>query len=211
LIWINLANLLPSFRSVRKLSQEEKDDLLDDIQTYWDSYIDNCSGSITTKVHLLKEHVKRLLEFYGTVGLFAEDAMESIHAIINGLARRYCALDKKRRTTQIVRGVEGRKRMSVAKEMMKPALKRSRRQGVVRDVGATTPEIADDNYDVEVANAVLFLEPFETAEAEDTFHGLETKVTHCQKCRDVGTDMLVPDLLLPLHCLIVHSEKGAEI
>jgi hypothetical protein len=33
----------------------------------------------------------RLLEFYGTVGL--EDAMESIHAIINGLTWRYCALD----------------------------------------------------------------------------------------------------------------------
>jgi hypothetical protein len=93
LIWINLANLLPSLRSVRKLSRKEKDDLLDDIQTYWDSYIDNCSGSVTPKLHLLKEHLVRLLEFNGTVGLFAEDAMESIHAIINGLAWRYCALD----------------------------------------------------------------------------------------------------------------------
>jgi hypothetical protein len=118
-------------RSVRKLSRKEKDDLLDDIKTYWDSYIDNCSSSVTPKVHLLKEHVERLLEFYDTVGLFAEDAMESIHAIINALARRYCALDATRRTKQIARSLEGRKRTSLASETRsvdesKPTVKRSR-------------------------------------------------------------------------------------
>jgi hypothetical protein len=208
---------LPSLRSVRKLSRKEKDDLLDDIKTYWDSYIDNCSGSVTPKVHLLKEHVERLLECYDTVGLFAEDAMESIHAIINALARRYCALDATRRTKQIARSLEGRKRTSLASEMRsvdesKPTVKRSRRQGVSRDVGATTPDIADDKYDVGVANAVSFLEQIETADAEQQpFLSIGTKVINCQKCKDAGTDRPVPEVLLPLHCLIAHSEKGAEI
>jgi hypothetical protein len=43
------------------------------------------------KVHLVELLVNRLLDFSDTVGLFAEGAMESIDAIINGLARRYCA------------------------------------------------------------------------------------------------------------------------
>ena len=160
--------------------------------------------------------MKHLLEIYGTVGLFAEDAMESIHAIINGLARRYCALDATRRTTQIARSLESRKRTSVGNEMRrvdesKASRKRSRRQGVSRNMGATTPEIADDKYDVGVANAVSFLEQIESDDAEQTFLSIGTKVIHCQKCKDAGTDRPVPEVLLPLHCLIVHSEKGTEI
>jgi hypothetical protein len=32
---------------------------------------------------------------YGTIGFWAEDAVESIHVIVNVLSRRYLALDKK--------------------------------------------------------------------------------------------------------------------
>jgi hypothetical protein len=131
--------------------------------------------------------------------------------------RRYCALDNTRRTTQVVRGIEGRKRISVGNEMRrvdesKPAAKRSRRQGVIRDAGATTPEIADDKYDVGVANAVSFLEQIETSDAErQSFLSIGTKVINCQKCKDTRTETPVPEVLLPLHYLVVHSEKGAEI
>jgi hypothetical protein len=118
-IWAALNELLPHFRSVRKLARSEKDNLLEDIQKYWDTYIENCSGSVTTKLHLLKDHVKRLLETYGTIGLFAEDAMESIHAIINELARRYAPLDGTRKVKQIVRALSGRTITSVAHETMK--------------------------------------------------------------------------------------------
>jgi hypothetical protein len=94
----------------------------------------------------------------------------------------------------------------------KPAAKRSKRQGVIRDVGATTPKIADDKYDVGVANAVSFLEQIETSEAErQSFPSIGTKFINCKKCKDTGTETPVPEVLLPLHYLIVHSEKGAEI
>jgi hypothetical protein len=113
-----------------------------------------------------------------------------------------------------VRSLEGRKRTAVGREMRrvdesKPTVKRSRRQGVSRDVGATTPEIADDKYDVGVANAVSFLEQTETVDGEERF--LRIEVVHYQKCKDTATDTPVPEVLLPLHCPIVHSEKGAEI
>ncbi len=115
-----------------------------------------------------------------------------------------------------MRGLEGRKRTAVGKEMRrvdesKPAAKRVRRQGVSRDVSATTPEIADDKYDVGVANAISFLDQIETMDGEEPFLSIGTKGVHCQKCKDTGTDTPVPEVLLPLHCLIVHSEKGAEI
>jgi hypothetical protein len=92
-----------------------------------------------------------------------------------------------------------------------PNRMRSRRQGVSSGGGAVTTEIADDKYDVAVANAVSFLKQVETVDAERTFLGPNTQVIYCQKCKDAGTDMAVPHVLLPLHDLIVHSEKGAEI
>jgi hypothetical protein len=35
-----------------------------------------------------------VLDLYGTIGFWAEDAVESIHSILNVLIRRYAALDK---------------------------------------------------------------------------------------------------------------------
>jgi hypothetical protein len=164
--------------------------------------------------------VKRLLvETYGTIGIFAEDAMESIHAIINELARRYAPLDATRRTKQTVRALGGRKLTSMATKALKveerkPPRKRSRRQGVSSKGGVVMNEIVDDKYDVAIANAVSFLKQIETAdgaEAEHTFVGSDTEVIYFEKCKDAGTDMAVPQVLLPLHDLIVHSDKGAEI
>jgi hypothetical protein len=64
-------------------------------------------------------------------------------------------------------------------EVSKPTIQRSRRQGVSRNVDATTPEIAGDKYDVWVANAVLLLQQIETADAEETFLSIGTKVINC--------------------------------
>jgi hypothetical protein len=64
---------------------------------------------------------------------------------------------------------------------------------------------------VAVASAVSFLEQIESTDAEHTFLGTDTIVIHCEKCRSAGNDTLVPQVLLPLHDLIVHSEKDAEI
>jgi hypothetical protein len=96
----------------------------------------------------------------------------------------------------------------------KPPRKRSRRQGVSSKGGVVTNEIVDNKYDVAIANAVSFLKQIETAdgaEAEHPIFGSDTEVIYCEKCKDAGTDMAVPRVLLPLHDLIVHSDKGAEI
>jgi hypothetical protein len=92
--------------------------------------------------------VKRLLEMYGTIGLFSEDAMESIHAVVNALARRYAALDTERRVIQSTRSMEGRKRTGIAATKRKinehkPIIKRRRTQGACKDGGVSTIEIVD--------------------------------------------------------------------
>jgi hypothetical protein len=104
-IWAALWKLLPSFRSVTKLTWAKKDIFLQDIDLYWDVYIINCGGSINPKLHLLKDHVKRLLGIFDTIGLFSEDAMESIHAVVNALARWYAALDAERMVMQFTRSL----------------------------------------------------------------------------------------------------------
>jgi hypothetical protein len=83
---------------------------------------------------------------------------------------------------------------------------------VSRDAGANTPEIADDKYDMGVANALSFLEQIETADAEQQpFLSIGTKVINCQKCKDTGTETPVPQVLLPLRYLIVHSERCRDL
>lgn len=54
-----------------------------------------------------------MLKLYGTIGFFAEDSMESIHAIVNALANQFAALDKSRRCTQVLRVLASRKMSSM--------------------------------------------------------------------------------------------------
>lgn len=44
------------------------------------------------KVHILEVHLPAFAEKWGSVGLFAEDAAESIHALMNKLHRRYACI-----------------------------------------------------------------------------------------------------------------------
>jgi hypothetical protein len=105
--------------------------------------------------------MERLLESYDTVGPFPKDAMESIHAIVNALARQYAALNATRKLKQINRALESRKQTSVtiAKTKVdecKPTKKRSRRQGAKKEGGASTIEIVDNKrHDVVLENAFI--------------------------------------------------------
>ncbi len=80
--------------------------------------------------------------------------------------------------------------------------------------GVVKIESLENMHDGAIENAVAFLKQIETAdgaEAEHPIFGSDTEVIYCEKCKDAGTDMAVPRVLLPLHDLIVHSDTGAEI
>jgi hypothetical protein len=109
-IWDAFNTIFPILWSKEKIkTKTEIQAFLDAINDFWVAYIDNCEGSVATKICLLVMHAKWYLRRYGTIGFFTEDTLESIHAIVNRLAKMYASLDKTRRGTQILRTMASRK------------------------------------------------------------------------------------------------------
>ena len=216
----SFAAVLPLFRKTGLLSDTEQQKLIVNIEKFWEAYIKHSNGSVTLKIHQMVSHTQEWLKIYGTVGLFTEDSVESIHAIVNALARRYASLDKERKATQIMRAIESRKMMSNAEEE-KSTKKRKRRQG---RTDGTAPEEAVANVaqaaltESIVGAATLFLDQWsqnendtglEETETEDYFPPFELK--NCSCCRDFADeDNFLPDLLLPLHTALCHTAIGAK-
>ena len=105
--WDLFAEIASLIRTTRKLSAAEEDTLLELIDDFLKAYED-INASITIKVHMLV-HLFLFLAEYGPPGLFAEDSIESGHAVINQLTRRYAPLDEERRIKQILRAWKARK------------------------------------------------------------------------------------------------------
>ena len=51
--------------------------------------------NISLKMHVLEVHLPEMGERYGTTGLFSEDAIESIHAVLMGHERRCAGMGNK--------------------------------------------------------------------------------------------------------------------
>jgi hypothetical protein len=225
----SFSRVAPSLRAARLLSLPERASLLNDIQEFWEDYVLHSEGSVTIKIHMLVHHCKEMLERYGTIGLFAEDGMESIHAVVNTLARQYASLDPKRRATQIIRQAAGRKRTSTLLEKETVKVKGEQKKKRQRIQGERkAPVVVVDNEQhtdpvrmatEEALNAFFAkaphlrnqhrMMPHEEQDEEQTenitFPNFE--LVACSKCRNLTSDdALVPDLLFPLHCLVTHAE-----
>jgi hypothetical protein len=85
------------------LTEKQQDDLLLYTKKFASVYKESSSNSIKIKMHLLLAHLELHLLKYGTVSLFAEDSMESIHALLNKLRREYASLDGERKTKCIIK------------------------------------------------------------------------------------------------------------
>lgn len=81
------AEVLPLLCKIEKLEPNECSTFLDSIAEFWDAYINKSDGSITIKIPMLHDHVEKLLKMYGTIRLFVQDSVESIHAIVYILAQ----------------------------------------------------------------------------------------------------------------------------
>jgi hypothetical protein len=220
-IWDSFNAILPVLRSKEKIETEKIQAILDDINDFWVAYIDNCEGSVTTKLHLLIAHAKWYLLTYGTIGFFTEDALESIHAIVNRLAVTYAALDKTRRGTQILRAMASRKsemldRVQVetkkygekgktrkrARQGSKPNLQCSREESEVEK--AIDEALSDFFGNDKTLNELTMLH----TETENPFEYPSDKaLIECELCRSgLNQDVFIPKTLAKLHHLAVHQE-----
>jgi hypothetical protein len=216
-IWESFATIAPLLRSRRKFTIREQEDLILDTKEFGMRYKEKSSSNITYKMHLLFAHLEDRLKTYRTIGLFSEDSMESIHAVVNRLDRVYASLDSERKTKAILQSLEATKKRSLTKqstqiiESLKKGEvkeKKKRRQGV----GKAT------NYDANIADDFNMLASAAT-ESLRNWNWISTDVDEpdypashliyeevpCEHCLEhLGVDVKISSQLMELHYLIKH-------
>ena len=92
-VWTAFAELLPLVRATRLLTNAEVEKLCAAAaavsSAYRAAYPD---VHIQLKIHIIESHLPKFARRWRSVGLFAEDACESMHAIVNRLNRRYACV-----------------------------------------------------------------------------------------------------------------------
>ena len=109
-VWNLWKSILPTVRAARKLSSEEIEQLNVDVEAFCKTYKEKTNGSITIKLHILAAHLAEQIATFGTIGMFCEDSLESIHAIVNSVARVYSMAPPKERAGLVFKSLHARKR-----------------------------------------------------------------------------------------------------
>jgi hypothetical protein len=102
-VWDCFTNIFPLLRSTRLLEITERADLITYIEEFGELFTKKTTKNPTPKMHSLFSHVKACLKKYGTVGLFAEDSLEVIHALANQIVAAFQYLDGDCQTKQVLR------------------------------------------------------------------------------------------------------------
>ena len=104
----------------------------DEINKEW-----RAKGHTPLKVHIIEKHLPEFAETHGSVGLFAEDACESIHALCNKLSRRYaCIRGDVDRDKAMINGLRLLQSKRVAKDSAETAKSRKRKNRAAADDGS---------------------------------------------------------------------------
>lgn len=99
-MWQAWADLHPLARAARLLSDAEVDALCDAA-----TRVSSATRAaypkthVQLKIHIIESHLIKFARRWRSVGLFAEDACESIHALINRLNRRFACVHGERKAS----------------------------------------------------------------------------------------------------------------
>jgi hypothetical protein len=107
-VWDCFAKNFTLLRSTRLLEMMERADMIAYIEEFVELFTKNTTKNPTPKMHSLFSHVEACLKKYGTVGLFAEDTLEVIHALVNHIVAALKYLDGDCQTKQVLRFFVGR-------------------------------------------------------------------------------------------------------
>lgn len=215
--WDLFAELAPLLRTTRRLSPAEEETLLKLIDDFLVAY-EAINASITIKIHILV-HLFLFLDEYGPPGLFAEDSIESGHAVINQLGRRYAPLDEKRRIQQILRAWKGRKIVRGGGENKKKKAKAaaassdgtgSKKRKHLQGSGAGDGSAVEEATVKAIARCVGILTDVEDGNDDEGEHGnreiqIPRDLYRCEKCSEhLDEDKEVPVCFRELHDLLYH-------
>ena len=118
--------IVPLFRASRLLSRSERESLIAEINNFA-SVAKIANISITMKMHHLIHHAQHIaLEAYNAIGYFAEDALESIHALVIKYCNRFSQMDGDRQGKQVLCSLQLDKqdKHATANKMVKEEKKR---------------------------------------------------------------------------------------
>ena len=205
------AEILPLLHTTQKLEPNEHTTLLNSIAEFRDAYMDKSKGSITIKIHMLFNHVKKQLNKYGTIGLFVEDSVKSIHAIVNILAHWYAALNPERRSTQVMRALAMWNKTSISKLSRKKDDGKDIQRKRKRDQGGRTVENIEEVHAAALDPAVTFAsQSFLNVVQSPTTEPLEPFSNEtCACCHEfLGEDVSIPSVYMPLHQQLCHIDVG---
>jgi hypothetical protein len=102
-VWDCFAKIVPLLHSTRTLEMTERADMIAYIEEFGELFTKNTMKNPTPKMHSLFSHFEACLKKFGTVGLFAEDSIEVIHALVNRIVAAFQSLDVDRQTKQLIR------------------------------------------------------------------------------------------------------------
>jgi hypothetical protein len=168
-------------------------------------------------MHLLFAHLQSHLERYHTAGLFSEDSMESIHAVINRLDRVYASLDSERKTKAILQSITATKKRSLAKQNAQisknankdvPIMKQKQRQGVAKENTAVSTFV--DVIAILAPDAMKHLRDWNWGTndpKEPDYPGFHMQYDEvlCEDCRvHLNCDERISSQLADLHNLVIH-------
>jgi hypothetical protein len=103
-----LSKIVPLLHSTRLLEVMERADMMIYIEEFGELFTKNTTKNPTPKMHSLFPHAEACLKKYGTVGLFAEDSLTVIHALVNRVVAAFQYFDGDRQTKQVLRFFVGR-------------------------------------------------------------------------------------------------------
>jgi hypothetical protein len=101
-VWDLFARNVPLIRSTILLEVTYRVDLLAYIKEFGELFTNNTTNNPMPKMHALFSHCEYYLKIYGTIGLFAEDALEVIHAFVNRVFGAFQSLDGYIQTKQLL-------------------------------------------------------------------------------------------------------------
>ena len=186
-------------------------------------------------MHILAAHLAEQIGIYGTIGMFCEDSLESIHAIVNSVARIYASAPAKERTGLVFQSLHARKQgkqkanVQARLEKLKKKLSgtgQRKRQGKnvskLQQIQTNEPKYIQqlkDNLSQSLYNDLfitridesteeivkLSLDDVDSKERDDHFKNLDMELMPCPHCLVLRQDKEVPKCLMSLHIYISHS------